>query len=120
VAAAVNRIEVERTDDGAIVRLAGEHDLSSAAEVAKTLEELISEGRSLVVDLSAAAFVDSSILAALLEARERSRSEGVDLTLSVPPETAPAVRRVVEITGLEAAVPTSETGTETEAGEGEA
>jgi anti-anti-sigma factor len=119
VAAAANRIEVERTDDGAILRLVGEHDLSSAAEVTKALDGLISERQPLVIDLAPATFIDSSILAALLEARERSRSEGIGLTLSVPPETAAAVRRIVEITGLEAAVPTSESAAETVAGEGD-
>jgi anti-sigma B factor antagonist len=108
VAAAVNRIEVDRTGDGAIVRLGGEHDLSSAGDVTKAIDELISEQRAVTIDLAAATFVDSSILAVLLEARERSREAGVDLMLSMPPETAPAVRRVVEITGLGAAVPTSE------------
>jgi anti-sigma B factor antagonist len=118
VAAALNRIEVKRTGaDVATIRLSGEHDLSSAGDLTQTLDGLISEQRSVTVDLSATTFVDSSTLAALLEARERSREAGVELTLTMPPETAPAVRRVVEITGLGAAVPTREDEAPAESGE---
>ena len=120
MAAALNRIEVERRGDvAATVRLGGEHDLSSADELTGRLDELIAEGRSVVVDLAPTTFVDSSILAALLEGRKRSSEAGVELTLSMPPVTAPAVRRVVEITGLGAAVPTREEPDEPPAGEGE-
>jgi anti-sigma B factor antagonist len=107
VAAALNRIEIERSDDSrAVVRLEGEQDLTSEPELKQRLRELIGESRSIVVDLGGATFLDSSILAAVLEAREESRAAGVELSLSMPSVTAPAVRRVVEITGLAAAVPT--------------
>jgi anti-sigma B factor antagonist len=109
VAAALNRIQVERESaTAAIVRLGGEHDLSSAAQLVQVFEELIAEQRAVVVDLARATFVDSSILAALLEARERSAEAGLELRLSMPDATAPAVRRVVELTGLSDAVTTEE------------
>ena len=105
--AGLNRIEIERSDDArATVRLGGEQDLTSEPELKQRLRELIDEKRSIVVDLGEATFLDSSILAAVLEAREVSQEAGVELTLSMPAVTAPAVRRVVEITGLAAAVPT--------------
>jgi anti-sigma B factor antagonist len=111
VAAALNRIEVERADAAAaVVRLGGEHDLSSAPQLNQELEELIAEQRSVVVDLAHATFVDSSILAALLEARESSAEAGLELRLFMPDVTAPAVRRVVELTGLKDAVTTEEPG----------
>ena len=109
MAAALNRIQVERGGaSAAVVRLAGEHDLSSAEELAQALGELIAEQRSVVIDLAQATFVDSSILAALLDARERSAEAGLDLRLSMPDAAAPAVRRVVELTGLNDAVTTEE------------
>jgi anti-anti-sigma factor len=121
VAAAANRIEVERVDGAtAIVRMGGEHDLSTAADLKAVLRELISEGRSTVVDLGRATFVDSSILAVLLEAREDGETAGVGFTLSLPSATAPGVRRVVEITGLGAAVPLDEEDEAAEADRGEA
>ena len=111
MAAALNRIDVERGDAAAaVVRLGGEHDLSSAAQLNQALGELIAEQRSVVVDLTGTTFVDSSILAALLEARERSAEAGLELGLWMPDATEPAVRRVVELTGLGDAVTTEEPG----------
>ena len=109
MAAALNRIQVERGDAAAaVVRLGGEHDLSSAAQLTEALEELIAEKRSVVIDLTRTTFVDSSSLAALLEGRERSAEAGLELRLFMPDATADAVRRVVELTGLSDAVTTEE------------
>jgi anti-anti-sigma factor len=50
------------------VKLKGEHDLSTAAELADRLDAIFATGTSLVIDLRDTDFIDSSILRVLLEA----------------------------------------------------
>ena len=81
------------------VELVGEHDVASAQEFATALGAAakVSAG-SLVVDLSRATFVDSSIAAALVRcARELVRA-GRDVAIRVTEGSAPAM--VIEIVGL--------------------
>ena len=81
------------------VELVGEHDVASAEEFATALEEgaKVSVG-SLLVDLSRATFVDSSIAAALVRcARELVRA-GRDVVIRVTEGSAPAM--AIEIVGL--------------------
>ena len=53
----------------AVVVLAGEHDLSTAAELSNLLAQLVDESRVVVVDLSAARFADSMTLNVLVHAK---------------------------------------------------
>ena len=77
------------------VRLSGEHDLATSRDVIDTLASLYGD---VLVDLSACEFIDSTIIAALLEsARERQR-EGQRLELLVPIENA-VVTRTLEVAG---------------------
>jgi anti-anti-sigma factor len=96
----------------AVVRLSGEHDMSTTPAVEGHLDELIAEGRAITIDLGALTFIDSTVIAALLAARDRSREAGTDLTLAVPASTAPAVRKVVQLTGLAEAIKPGEDDTE--------
>ena len=45
-----------------MLTISGEHDLSTAQELRSQLTELLDGDRGIVVDLSPATFVDSSIL----------------------------------------------------------
>jgi anti-sigma B factor antagonist len=51
-----------------------------------------------VLDLAAVTFIDSTGLSALMDARAESDRNGWDFSVSRP---SPAVRRVVELAGLE-------------------
>ena len=90
----------------AVVRLSGEQDLSLSHDLTDTLGRLIETGQSVVVDLAGATFVDSSILRSLVEGARWADDAEVGYVVYLPNiETTFAVRRVVELTGLEDAIP---------------
>jgi anti-sigma B factor antagonist len=92
-------IEVRSPHPGvALVVLAGEHDLYSGDELQQILEASLACCDHLIVDLSAAEFIDSTIVAILVQTM-RNATE-LDRKLNVVLGAAPAVARILEITGL--------------------
>jgi hypothetical protein len=57
----------ESADDVVVVLVEGEHDIYTAPTLRERLDEALERGGGVVVDLTAATFVDSSVLGALLE-----------------------------------------------------
>lgn len=101
----VGEIDLERTDSGiAIVSISGEHDLNTAPQLRQRLNEEIEEGRTIVVDLSPASFVDSSILGVILDGRRGAEAAGLGFAVAQA-NGAQAVSRVLEITGLRGELP---------------
>jgi len=91
--------QVRRGADGSMeVTLAGEFDLSTAADLRECLvrPEVIDAER-IRVDLTRVSFLDSSIIGLLVAACKRVRNAGG--SFSVDCGTGPA-RRVLEISGL--------------------
>jgi len=84
----------------AVVGLIGEHDLATRAVLSELLASLIGENDLdlIVVDLSDAEFIDSSVLHNLVVADRLTRERG--LRLRVRLGTAESVNRVLEISGL--------------------
>ncbi len=80
------------------VVLGGEHDLASAPLLQKTLDDSLRSCSHLVVDLSAAEFIDSAILNVLVRTRNRARDGGVEFTLVLA--STPIVERALEISGV--------------------
>ena len=98
-------VGLERGDDGlTVVLIQGEHDLSTAPVLRSQLEQLISDGGPLVVDLTEATFIDSSILGTVLQARRDATEAEVGFAVAHG-GGADAVERVLEITGLRADLP---------------
>ncbi len=98
-------VGLERNDEGyTVVAINGEHDLSTAPGLRTHLKQLIADGDPVVVDLSAATFIDSSILGTLLQARRDAGEAGVGFAVAHT-EGAEAVGRVLEITGLRKDLP---------------
>jgi anti-sigma B factor antagonist len=98
-------LALERTDAGlAVLTISGEHDLSTAPNLRRRLDGLLDEGTATVVDLSAATFIDSSILGAILDGRRRAGEAGVGFAV-VHSNGADSVDRVLEVTGLRAELP---------------
>lgn len=96
---------MERTDKGlALLTITGEHDLSTAPQLRRRLEELLDEGTRVVVDLSRATFIDSSILGVILDAKRRAAEAKVGYAVLHTNGAAP-VDRVLEVTGLRAELP---------------
>jgi anti-anti-sigma factor len=104
-----DRIEVEAHSAAAwIVTLRGEHDLSTAAELARALE-VASPGRDVLVDLTHCTFMDSTAISALLRASNAMHSRGGVLSLVIPKDRHQAVRSVFELMSIERLLPTYET-----------
>jgi anti-anti-sigma factor len=82
----------------AVVVLSGEHDVSTVPMLRQVLAPLsLDSGLLMVIDLSRAAFIDAAVLTALADAEQAVTGRGGRFGLQ--PGTAPAVRRVLELTG---------------------
>jgi anti-anti-sigma factor len=80
------------------VVLGGEHDLSTAGRLDKTLSETLEGCLRLVVDLRDTVFIDSSTIRALLVAKGRADARARQF--SVVPGKTPTVERALELTGV--------------------
>ena len=94
-------IGVARHDGVAILDLDGEFDVFAASQLRERCRAELDAGRACVVDLRDATFVDSAVLAALLDARRRSTQLGRPLVLVLPEEGRHPVRRAMEAARLE-------------------
>ena len=91
----------------AFLSIKGEHDLSTAPLLRQRLDGLIAEGVPIVVDLSPATFIDSSILGVILDARRRAEADHLGFAVSHANGGDP-VGRVLAITGLRGELPVHE------------
>jgi anti-sigma B factor antagonist len=86
--------------DVLVVAVAGEQDIYTAPALRERLEQGLGAETGLIVDLSAATFLDSSILGALLEARRQAQEKALGYVVCLGDEPEPGVQRILEITGL--------------------
>lgn len=93
-------VNVQRVAGAVVIELVGEHDVSTAASLDEVLGTIDPE-EARIVDLSAATFIDSSILTALVSAA--SRDDGAAATVMVAPPGSPAAR-LFELTQAAAAM----------------
>jgi len=91
--------------DVVVVVVEGEHDIYTAPVLRERLEEALGRDLGVVVDLTAATFVDSSILGALLDARRRAQEQSRGFVVSVGSGAEPGVQRILDITGLVPVLP---------------
>ena len=91
--------------DVVVVVVEGEHDIYTAPTLRERLDEAIGRGGGIVVDLTGATFVDSSVLGALLDARRRALEAGQGFVVCVGETVEPGVQRILDITGLGAGAP---------------
>jgi anti-sigma B factor antagonist len=91
--------------DVVVVVVEGEHDIYTAPTLRDRLSEAIARGGGVVVDLSAATFVDSSVLGALLDARRRALEAERGFVVCVGETVEPGVQRILDITGLVPVLP---------------
>ncbi len=82
----------------AVVELSGEHDLETREMLEELLASLIAENELVVVDISQAGFVDSSVLHNLLKADRLARARGSRLRIQLG--TAAIVEKALELSGL--------------------
>jgi anti-sigma B factor antagonist len=99
-------VRIDMSEPGAaIVVLEGEHELYGATKLQRRLEALLDEGLTVVVDLTAATFLDSSIVSVLLRARDRARRDGSRFGIVLDECSGESVQRMFEITGLDRHLP---------------
>jgi len=77
-------LSTSECDGTVVIALHGELDLVDAAEVAAALVIAAVREPSIIVDLAALEFIDSSGIAALAYARKHARQAGGDLLLAAP------------------------------------
>ena len=95
-------ISVTVEQDHATVALRGEHEAYTADKLAKQITALLDEGVGVTVDLRQASFIDSTVVGVLIAGLRRAEDRGLQLELLLGRETGWPVRRMLEVTGLEA------------------
>ena len=97
----------ERIDGGVhALAVSGELDMSTAPELESMLERAVEDaGSSVMLDLSACEFIDSTGIALIVRAWQRLDADGRRLALCCVNRQ---VRRLLEITGVEDSIPMHE------------
>ena len=101
------RIDVERSRGVWILTLHGDHDISTQASLREQLGLVADAGGPIVVDLSHASFVDSTVIGALAAGADQG---GVPLTMVAPANYVGT--RMVELVGIGTKVPVFRTRAE--------
>jgi anti-sigma B factor antagonist len=83
-----------------IIQLRGESDAYTAPRIRSDLARALGTAAPLVIDLSWATFIDSTIVGVLLEGLAEYERLERPLLLLLPDESAPEVHRLFEVTGL--------------------
>ena len=91
-------LRTTETDGTSVVSLGGDVDLNHSPALRKVLMDLMFERRAVVVDLAAVTYVDSSGVAALVEAYQMARRNETDFVLAA---ISDPVRRVLQLARLD-------------------
>lgn len=84
-----------------LLRLEGEYDVANVAELRDALGVVVASGRPIVVVLTMASFIDSTILGVLLGALRRAKEEGRGFVFALEPDASSgAIDRLLEMSGL--------------------
>jgi len=94
-----DRVEVDRVGEHVwVVALISEHDLSTADAVRGAIGDAFAGGPRIVCDLSEASFIDSTVLAAMIDGSASAREQEDDEFVVVArPGSVP--RRLVNLAG---------------------
>ena len=106
------QLAVEQIDGARLLTVRGEHDLYTAPPLREGITALLDEGVPVIVDLTPATFIDSSILGVLLGGLRRARESGGSFSLVLGDEAEATVRRIFEVTGLLSVFPIDATSAE--------
>src|SRR5215210_5011860 len=88
-----------------VIQLHGESDAYVAPRIRSDLATALGAEAPLVIDLSQATFIDSTVVGILLEGLAEYEKHERALVLLLPDESAPEVHRLFELTGLTSLLP---------------
>lgn len=99
--AEATRLDIETSSEGprAVVTLDGEIDPHTTSVLDTAVDEAITAGTTVVLDLGAVSFIDSAGLRSLIRAQRLTTEAGGSLVLR---NVRPAAQRIFDITGLDA------------------
>ena len=100
-------VRVDIGDDWAVATAHGELDLTTAPRLREQVVDIVIGGQPhVVLDLQGVDFIDSTGLGVLVGLLKRARTHGGDLRLV---SSRPNLRRALELTSLDAALPAYDT-----------
>jgi anti-sigma B factor antagonist len=100
-------VRTEKEGETQVISLCGELDLANAGTAEAALETALAEnGAQVVVDMRELEFIDSTGIALLVAAL--NNNEGEERVRFIP-SSAPAVTRVLDLTGLSQRLPLAKT-----------
>ena len=91
-------VSTEEKDDATVVHVDGDLDVYTAPRLKEALEEAVTEGGRLVIDLSGVQFIDSTALGVLVGALQLSESKDGDFRLVIGD---PFLLKIFRITGFD-------------------
>ncbi len=95
---AVMKHQVTEGAGGTVVAFEGDVDLQSSPNARQVLLEAVGRGQAVFVDLSGVGYIDSSGIASLVEALQRSRQSGTGFVLAA---VSDAAMRVLQLARLD-------------------
>lgn len=93
----MNRLELEALEGLALVRLAGEVDLSWSQQVRGAILDALERTAAVGVELSAVSYIDSSGIAALVEGFQTARGSGRRFVLVSASDAVMAVLQLARL-----------------------
>ncbi len=96
------QIVVQHLPNASVVLLRGEHDVGSLPAVEAAFDDLLDRGKSVVLDLSQASFIDSSTIGAIMRGHHALKPACI-VDVAAPPNTEP--RRLIDLIGVPAIIP---------------
>jgi anti-anti-sigma factor len=94
---------VPETDEIVAVCLEGEFDIANVSTFRDQVDGRLANGTDLILDLSEATFIDSSVIHVLIDAGQAV--DGRDQSVVLQLGTAPIVERALEIASIERVLP---------------
>jgi anti-anti-sigma factor len=96
-------VQLEYRSGVAVIRLLGEHDMSTIGDVRNAIEGSVAGGHGIVVSLAETEFIDSGVIHAIYTGDALLNATGRRLVLHVA--TASVVRRMLDISRVSTALP---------------
>lgn len=94
---------VTETDGIIAISLEGDFDLANAPTLGERVSQGLDTGTGLIIDLSDATFIDSTVIQVLVQAARAGAERGKPVVLQLG--TAAEVERTIKIVGIERVLP---------------